>query len=141
MADIFSKEKRANIMRGSKAKNTKPELVTRRLLASLGYRFRVNYKGLPGKPDIAFTKRKRAVFVHGCFWHAHDDPNCPITRIPTSNVEFWEQKFARNKERHDKVLQKLAEANWEVMTIWECELADVDRLAAKLTRFLGPTRI
>ena len=139
MVDFMSREKRANIMRGSKSKDTRPELAVRRMLYALGYRFRVHRKDLPGKPDIAFIGRKKAIFIHGCFWHQHLDKDCPISRRPESNIEFWNEKFARNRERDLRNAEDLRQMGWDVSTVWECDLSK-DGLAEKLQAFLGPTK-
>jgi DNA mismatch endonuclease, patch repair protein len=139
MVDFVSAEKRSNIMRGSRSKNTRPEMVVRRMLHALGYRYRTHGARLPGRPDLVFQARKKAILVHGCFWHQHDDPSCKVARHPDSNVGYWAEKFARNRERDARNLQALEEAGWSVCTVWECELATTD-LADRLTTFLGPTR-
>jgi DNA mismatch endonuclease (patch repair protein) len=137
--DRFSPEKRSNIMRGAKAKNTKPELRVRRMLHHLGYRYRLHHKGLPGKPDVVFPGRKKAIFVHGCFWHQHEDEGCPIVRRPESNTAYWNEKFERNVARDRRVAESLRELGWDVRTIWECQLSRDDELSRTLIQFLGPT--
>ena len=102
------------------SKNTKPEILVRSLLFRRGYRFRICQPCLPGKPDIVLKKYKSAIFVHGCFWHGHD--NCKNARIPKSNVEFWTNKIKRNKERFAEVKRQLELEGWKVIVIWECEL-------------------
>lgn len=134
--DFVSPEKRSRIMRGSRSKNTKPEMAVRSVLRDLGYGYRLHRKDLPGKPDLAFIGRKKAIFVHGCFWHQHDDPRCKISRRPDSNLDFWNDKFQKNQERDRKHERMLVEAGWEVMTVWECELAAEDELSRKLDAFL-----
>jgi DNA mismatch endonuclease (patch repair protein) len=103
-----------------KTKSTKAEVVLRKALYSRGYRYRINYKKLPGKPDVVFIKKKIAIFVHGCFWHQH--PNCKYSVFPKSNIEFWEAKFKENKERDKRNIQQLEELGWSVITVWECEI-------------------
>lgn len=129
---------RSELMARIKRANTKPEMALRRALHRLGYRYRVQLKGVPGRPDIAFPARKHAIFVHGCFWHAHE--NCRKFRMPRTRPDFWRAKFDRNRER-DQRLQAAAEAaGWQCTVVWECEL---DRLAAvvqKLTKALGAPR-
>ncbi len=123
-------------MRGSKSKDTKPELAVRRALREMRIGYRLHHKDLPGRPDIAMLGRKKAIFVHGCFWHQHLDPNCPISRRPESNTRFWNEKFARNRERDALSHRQLAEGGFEVLTIWECYVQDgsyIDRLAAFLS--------
>lgn len=138
--DIFTPEKRKNIMRGVKSKDTKPELAVRSLLHALGYRFRIHRKGLPGKPDIAFVGRKKAIFIHGCFWHQHPSSDCAISRRPSSNTEFWNAKLDRNIERDSVQQKELLDMDWQVLVVWECELEDLGALREKLQEFLGPRR-
>ena len=115
-------------------KDTTPELVVRKALHRLGYRYRIHRKDLPGTPDIAFPSRRKVIFVHGCFWHAH---GCKIGRPPRSNISFWKPKLNRNKERDQKKELALKEAGWDVMTVWECATHDMGRLTPKLMAFLG----
>lgn len=118
--DIWSKEKRTEVMSKIRSKNTKPELLLRKYLFSKGLRYRINYKKLPGKPDIVFQKYKTVVFVNGCFWHGHD--NCKIAHIPKSNVEFWTNKINKNKKRDEDNLNSLLSLGWSVVIVWECEI-------------------
>lgn len=128
---------RSEIMARVRGRDTKPEMLVRRLLHGLGYRYRLHAKGLPGRPDLAFTRRRAAVFVHGCFWHAH---GCGRgARTPKSNAGYWSAKLARNRERDREVEAALAAAGWRSLAIWECELSDAS-LAERLADFLGPTR-
>lgn len=120
-------------------KDTTPELTVRRLLFGLGYRYRVHRKGLPGTPDIVFLKRKKAVFVHGCFWHGHF--GCKLASRPKSSIEFWTKKISDNQARDAKNIAQLSEQGWEVLVVWQCEINDESMLKEKLVRFLGPTRI
>lgn len=129
MADIVDPRKRSEMMAGIRAKNTKPELVVRRLLHSLGYRFRLHHKDLPGKPDIVLPKWKTAIFVHGCFWHGHE--NCPLFRLPKSRTEFWAAKIAANRERDAKVKGDLNKLGWKIIEIWECSSKGRVALPAK----------
>lgn len=137
MTDHLSVEDRSRLMSKIKRANTKPELAVRRILTQLGYRYRIHLGGVPGRPDVAFTKRKKAVFVHGCFWHAHD--NCPLFKLPGSRREFWENKFANNRARDSRLLGEAKKAGWKTLVIWECELSDAARVSKRLKRFLGPT--
>ena len=116
--DIWSKEKRSQVMARIKGRDTRPELIVRRYLYSRGYRFRKNVKGLPGTPDIVLRKYRVAVFVHGCFWHGHETH----LRIPSENREFWQRKIERNRERDSRDKERLIEMGWSVVTIWECQL-------------------
>jgi DNA mismatch endonuclease, patch repair protein len=121
-------------MRAIRSKGMKPEMVVRRLAHSLGYRFRLHRKDLPGKPDLAFVGKRKAIFVHGCFWHQH--PGCREGRPPSSNTGYWGPKLIRNVERDAQNEAALRAAGWDVLTVWECETAQTDQLAGKLRRFL-----
>ncbi|WFS61877.1 very short patch repair endonuclease [Pseudodesulfovibrio thermohalotolerans] len=139
LMDTVSTAKRSAMMRSIKGKNTKPEMVVRRLLHADGYRFRVNYRGVIGTPDLVFTKRKKVIFIHGCFWHRH--PGCPRASMPKTNVPFWENKFRHNIEHDQAVLQGLHDDGWAVLIVWECETKQPEALLVKLRDFLGPTKI
>lgn len=134
MVDFVSKEKRSNIMRGVRSKNTRPEVRVRALLHSHGFRFSLHRKDLPGKPDICLRKYRSVVLVHGCFWHNH--AGCPHGRIPDSNRAFWEAKILRTKGRDLRDGAALAELGWRVLTVWECELSDEPTLLQRLEREL-----
>lgn len=111
-------------MRGSRSKDTKPELAVRSYLKELGVGYRLHRKDLPGRPDIAMIGRRKAIFVHGCFWHQHSDPSCPISRKPESNTSFWEAKFKANTARDVRNEKALSEYGFEVLTLWECAVVD-----------------
>ena len=116
-----------------KGRDTKPELIARSLLHNLGYRFMVNgprNRELPGKPDIVLPKYRAVVFVHGCFWHRH--PDCKIATTPKSNQDYWLPKFRKNVERDRRNQKAIREAGWNVIVIWECELKDLEAVAARL---------
>jgi DNA mismatch endonuclease, patch repair protein len=132
MVDNLSKEKRSKIMRSIRPKNTRPELLVRKILTEMGYRYRLHRKDIPGRPDIAFIGRKKAIFVNGCFWHAH--VNCLIAHIPDS--KFWREKLASNKIRDKKALVNLKSLGWKSLTLWECELQNERRIRNALTKFL-----
>ncbi len=121
MPDTVSKERRSEIMSHIKGKDTSIELLARRKLHSLGYRFRVNYKELRGKPDIVFTKKKIAIFIHGCFWHGHEG-GCRYSHISQSRKEYWEPKLIRTKERDREHIESLMREGWTVLVLWECEI-------------------
>lgn len=125
---------RSQIMARVKAKNTKPELLVRRLLTDMGYRYRLHRADIPGKPDIAFIGRRKAIFVHGCFWHGHDCRRG--ARAPKDNGDYWREKIARNRKRHHAVLAMLDGSGWRALTLWECELRDQDALRARLKAWL-----
>lgn len=114
--------------------HTKPELAVRKLLHRMGYRYRLHGAALPGKPDLVFPSRRKVVFVHGCFWHRH--PRCRYATSPKTRIEFWQNKFASNVARDRRVKRKLRAAGWAVMTVWQCELKEPDKLVAKIDDFL-----
>lgn len=118
--DIWSREKRSELMSKIRSKGTKPEIMLRITLFACGFRYRVNIKTLPGKPDIVLPRYKTIIFVHGCFWHGH--PECKYTYTPKSNTEFWVNKISGNRERVAVVKRKLEESGWRVIIVWECEL-------------------
>lgn len=133
MTDNRSPASRSALMARIKGKNTAPELTVRRLIFSMGYRFRLHRSDLPGKPDIVLPGRQKAIFVHGCFWHAH---GCKIGRPPKSNLDFWKPKLKRNAERDRRNLRALHRQAWDVLTIWQCEARDISALETKVRSFL-----
>ncbi|WP_249340946.1 MULTISPECIES: very short patch repair endonuclease [unclassified Sphingomonas] len=133
--DVVSPARRSAMMAGIRGRNTKPEMIVRRAAHRLGYRFRLHRRDLPGSPDLVFPGRKKIVFVHGCFWHCHD--GCRFAYKPKSNVEFWESKLRKNKERDIRVKGELECMAWDILVIWECETADSDLVDAKLRGHLG----
>lgn len=123
-ADVFSPQKRSEVMRAVKGKDTKPEIALRKALHRLGYRYRLNVRDLPGKPDLVFPKHRAVLFLHGCFWHGH---GCKRgRRVPKTNRAYWTEKIARNRARDKKNAAALKALGWRVITIWECELPDLD---------------
>lgn len=133
--DTLTPEQRSERMSRVRARNTKPELIVRRLLHSRGYRYRLHDKRLPGKPDLVFAGRRKLIFVHGCFWHRHGE--CTLARMPKSRIDFWRPKLEANQARDQVNIARLEEMGWRVLVIWECELRDVDTLVAKLEHFLN----
>jgi DNA mismatch endonuclease (patch repair protein) len=134
VADILTPEARSERMRRIGPKNTKPEMVVRRFLWRMGYRYRLHVRALPGRPDIALMGRRKAIFVHGCFWHGH---HCRAGRLPRSRAEFWRTKIEQNRERDDRKERQLCDAGWDVLTIWQCELRDRESLERRLVDFLS----
>ena len=135
--DTLSPAQRSERMSRVRSRDTKPELLVRKLVHGLGYRYRLHRKDLPGKPDLVFGPRRKVILVHGCFWHGHDDPNCKLARAPKSRVEFWGPKLARNRERDREVERRLNESGWEALILWECELRDRAGLEQRMRAFLG----
>lgn len=125
-------------MAAIRSKGMKPERIVRSLVHRMGYRYRLHRKGLPGKPDLVFGPRRKVIFVHGCFWHQHDDPACKIARKPKSNQGYWDEKLARNVARDKRNQAGLEAQGWSVLIIWECETKDVEALKGSLQRFLSP---
>lgn len=121
MVDIVDTETRSRMMRNIRGKDTKPELLLRRALHARGFRYRLHYKGLPGRPDLLFPKYRAAIFVHGCFWHRH--PGCSKATTPATRADFWQNKFAENTARDQRNIEQLRSASWRVLVVWECELA------------------
>ena len=129
---------RSENMRAVRGKDTKPEKTIRSMLHRHGYRFRLHYKKLPGKPDLVFPSLGKVIFVHGCFWHSHD---CRKGRTaPRTNSVFWQEKRARTVERDSKTLQALAAKGWDAYVVWECALRDLDALRSRLEFFLSRER-
>lgn len=135
MVDTLTLAERSRLMGRVRGKDTRPELVVRRLAHALGYRFRLHHPDLAGKPDLAFPRRKKVIFVHGCYWHRH---NCKKATTPKSNVQFWQKKFDENMARDMRNVNDLAAKGWEALIVWECETKEADELANALLRFLGP---
>ena len=134
--DKLSTAARSENMRRIRSTNTNPELQLRSLLHRAGYRFRVNVRRLPGKPDIVFASKKKIIFVHGCFWHLHEDANCVEARIPSSRQEYWIPKLNRNRERDKTHEMALIEAGWRILTIWECEFKEMESMLRRAIAFL-----
>jgi DNA mismatch endonuclease, patch repair protein len=136
MADTRSPEQRRRIMQSVKTRDTGPELAVRRLLYGLGYRYRLNAKNLPGRPDIVFPGKMKAIFVHGCFWHGH---GCTKGQAPKSRLDYWGPKLRANKERDAAQILALKSLGWTVLTVWQCETADPETMRAKLVDFIEHT--
>lgn len=136
MADRLDTQRRSQNMAAIKSRNTEPELIVRKALHRLGYRFRLHRKDLPGSPDIVLPKFKAAIFVHGCFWHRHF--GCKYAYTPKSRVDFWEKKFAQNVLRDEKAVHALRGAGWRVLVIWECSTKDKDQVKEAIQNFLAP---
>lgn len=132
--DNIPSAKRSEIMARVRAKNTRPEMLVRRLVFAEGYRYRLHDRSLPGCPDLVFRSRHRVIFVHGCFWHRHG--NCALARMPKSRLDFWEPKLTTNRDRDSRNKKLLTKDGWKVLTIWECQLRNTERLIRTIRRFL-----
>jgi DNA mismatch endonuclease (patch repair protein) len=137
--DKITPARRSENMRQIRHKDMKPELAVRQLVHSMGYRYRLHRKDLPGKPDLVFCPKKKIIFVHGCFWHAHEQQGCRDSRKPKSNMGYWSPKLQGNKERDARHVARLRDLGWDVLTIWECEV-DEPSLARRIRFFLERSR-
>jgi DNA mismatch endonuclease, patch repair protein len=131
MIDRVSRERRSEIMRAVRSKDTVPEIIVRKAAYRLGLRFRLYAKELPGKPDLVFRKWRTVIFVNGCFWHRH--PGCPKASTPKTNVEFWQKKFADNVRRDEANYKRLEELGWEVVVLWQCQIRTIEKTVELLS--------
>lgn len=136
MTDVFTPEKRSFVMARIRSKDTKPEMMIRRGLHALGYRFRLHRKDLPGCPDIVLSRYRTVIFVHGCFWHSHE--GCRLAATPHSNEEFWSRKLVGNRQRDARNKGQLEAAGWRILVIWECacKKSRQEELLALIQNFL-----
>ena len=133
--DTLSAERRSANMSRIRSQGTAPELVVRRLVHSMGYRFRLHVATLPGKPDIVLPRWKCVIEVRGCFWHQH--AGCSDSHIPKTRLEYWEPKLERNQKRDKRNIRELRKLGWRVCVVWECETKDTGKLSKRLTHFLA----
>lgn len=129
MSDIYSRQRRSYVMSRIRKTDTKPEMMVRRLLHRLGYRFRLHRADLPGNPDIVLPKHHTVIFVHGCFWHQH---SCRLGKLPKSNKNYWVPKLRGNKRRDTGNRRALRRLGWKVLVVWECQVQDEAKLRQKL---------
>jgi DNA mismatch endonuclease (patch repair protein) len=134
MSEKITKAERSRIMAAVKSKDTTPELLVRRLVHRLGYRFRLHRRSLPGCPDIVLARLRKIINIHGCFWHMH---SCGRCRIPSSHRAYWVAKLKRNRERDMRTIRKLRRLGWSVLTVWECQTTDQESLTRRISRFLA----
>ena len=132
--DNLSRAERSEIMARVRSTDTRPEMLVRKLVYALGYRYRLHARELPGRPDIVFRKRAKVIFIHGCFWHRHT--RCALARLPKSRLDFWLPKLEGNKRRDDRNRRELQRMGWKVLTVWECQLNRPARMADRIRRFL-----
>ena len=130
--DKLTKTQRGKLMASIRTRNTTPEIAVRKIIHGMGYRYRLHARELPGRPDIVFRSKSKVIFVHGCFWHAHE--NCPKGRMPKSRESFW--KLEGNRRRDERVRYQLKRMGWKSAVVWECELSDLDHIQHKISRFL-----
>jgi DNA mismatch endonuclease (patch repair protein) len=136
MADTLTQAQRSERMRRIKGKDTRPEMLVRRLLFGAGYRYRLHRKDLPGRPDMVFRSRRAVIFVHGCFWHQHQ--GCKTSHTPKLRSSYWAEKFKMNIDRDAVAIQRLEAEGWRVIVAWECETRDLCMLRTRLSELLGP---
>lgn len=132
--DTLSPQERSHRMSLIRGRDTGPELLVRRLVHGMGFRYRKHVARLPGKPDMVFAGRRKVIFVHGCFWHRHD---CPLGRMPKSRLEFWEGKLEGNRRRDKRNLNLLRKSGWTPLVIWECQTSSPSRLSKRIRAFLA----
>jgi DNA mismatch endonuclease (patch repair protein) len=137
MTDTLTPRERSERMGRVRGRDTKPEIIVRKLTHGMGYRYRLHVAALPGRPDLTFPSRRRVIFVHGCFWHRHPDPACKLARLPKSRLEFWRPKLEGNRARDIANQQRLAALGWRALVVWECETGDKAALATRIRSFLG----
>lgn len=135
LLDHLNASERSENMRRIRGKNTQPETTVRKFVFSMGYRYRLHYEALPGRPDMAFVRKRKVIFVHGCFWHRHT--SCKFARMPKTNSAFWAQKLQRNVARDALRRSQLHKLGWKTMVIWECEARFISKYKKRIQNFLG----
>lgn len=133
--DKLTPQRRSDNMARIRSKDTSPELIVRRIAHGMGYRYRLHAKDLPGKPDLVFRSRKKAIFIHGCFWHGHTE--CREGRVPKSRTDYWQPKLERNRLRDAAHEEALHDLGWQTLTLWECQLKDPAIVRRQIAKFLG----
>lgn len=141
MADNLSPKDRSWCMSRIRSKDMKPERIVRSMVHRLGYRFRLHRRNMAGKPDLVLPRHRAVIFVNGCFWHWHADPNCPIAGLPKSNLAYWKPKLERTRIRDQENLSTLEFDGWRVLTVWECQLRNPDNVLYTIREFLGSGKI
>ncbi|WP_083347328.1 very short patch repair endonuclease [Rhizobium sp. LCM 4573] len=138
MADTLDPKSRSERMSRIRSKDSKPELVVRRLVHGMGFRYRLHRKDVPGTPDLVFGSRKKVIFIHGCFWHRHADSSCKLARLPKSRLDFWLPKLERNAQRDAENSARLEALGWDEMVVWECEVSksNLPVLGDRIRKFL-----
>jgi DNA mismatch endonuclease, patch repair protein len=134
MADNLTQAQRSRCMSNIRSTDTKPERRVRQLVHAMGFRFRLHRKDLPGTPDLVFPCRRKVIFIHGCFWHGH---SCLERRLPKSNAGYWDKKLSRNVVRDRRAVRALRRAGWGVLTVWECQIRDIESLSRRIRTFLS----
>lgn len=136
MSDSLTPEQRSERMGRVRGKDTRPELIVRRLVHGMGFRYRLHRRNLPGAPDLVFPSRNKVIFIHGCFWHRHPDPACKLARLPKTRLEFWRPKLEGNRRRDLHAQQRLCDLGWHFLIVWECEIGHKEQLVNRIQLFL-----
>ena len=136
--DTLTPDQRSERMSRVRGKGSQPERIVRSLVHRLGYRFRLHGAKLPGKPDLVFPAWRKVIFVHGCFWHRHPDPECRLARLPKSRQDFWVPKLEGNRSRDERNISALEALGWKSLVLWECQLRDTTFLENEIRTFLQP---
>lgn len=134
MVDSLTPAERSKIMARVRSKDSRPEMVVRKIVFRLGHRYRLHDRALPGCPDLVFRSKHKVIFVHGCFWHRHG--NCALARMPKSRLDFWPAKLEGNRKRDIRNKRALSREGWKVLTVWECQIGNTFRLESQIRRFL-----
>lgn len=134
--DTLKPAERSARMAMVRGRDSKPEMLVRRLVHAMGFRYRLHDRRLPGSPDLVFPRLRKVIFVHGCFWHRHPDPECKLARMPKSRLDFWEPKLQGNRERDLRFQVKLEALGWQIFVVWECRMRDKEQLENDLRMFL-----
>lgn len=137
MTDTLTPEERSERMSRVRGKDTKPEMIVRRMVHGMGYRYRLHRRDLPGIPDLVLPRLKKVIFVHGCFWHRHQDPRCKLARLPKSRLDFWKPKLESNRRRDIENESKLLKRGWNILVVWECEIGNKEQIENTILAFLG----
>jgi DNA mismatch endonuclease (patch repair protein) len=134
--DTLGPAERSARMAKVRGRDSKPEMVVRRLVHAMGFRYRLHDRRLPGSPDLVFPRLRKVIFVHGCFWHRHPDPGCKLARMPKSRLDFWRPKLQGNRERDVRHHAELEALGWQIFVVWECRMRDKEQLENDLRAFL-----
>ena len=137
MPDTLSTIERSERMGRVRGKETYPDMLVRRIVHGLGYRYALHARDLPGSPDLVFRSRRKVIFVHGCFWHRHASKSCRLARLPKSRLSFWRTKLNANRLRDIRNRKSLRKLGWKILIVWECKLGDKEHLENRLLAFLG----
>lgn len=137
--DTLTKADRSRIMSKVRSKNTKLEMIVRRLVFGMGYRYRLHRTDLPGTPDLVFKGRRKVIFINGCFWHSHSDFDCRLSRLPKSRLDYWKPKLEGNRARDKENAKQLVAAGWDVLAVWECQTKNMSKLETRISDFLSQT--